>query len=512
MPSDHRLHPASVFFALGAQLRTLALPAVLFLFSARSSDFGWQLFGLLFLVPTGIAAALRWWTFRYRYEESELAIRSGLLFKNERHIPYHRIQNLDAVENLFHRAFGVVEARVHTGSGKEPEARLSVLPKADFEEMRRRVFAGKQQATATAPTDGESDAAAAEASPAEPPRLLLHLPPRELALAGLIQSRGGVVLAGLFGLLWEIGYLDRRMGDVVGEDAPGKGVVRDFLGSLFSGDVLPLGRVGALVAGIVGLMVTLRLISMVWTTVRLWDYRVSRVGDDLRTEYGSFTRVAATIPLHRIQTVTLRENLLHRLFDRVSLKVDTAGADGAGEGGQKQREWLAPLLKKSELPRLLGELMPGLELDSVAWQPLHPRAFSREMKGGVIVSTLATLPFVYNLKIWSLVPFSLFVFWAWISARQNVRHMRWATAEGHVYYKSGWLTRQLSLAPFGKVQGVSLSESPWDRRRGMMTLNVDTAGASDLHHRLRVPYLPKETALELATRLAAEAEGRAFRW
>lgn len=514
MPSEHRLHPISILFALGGQLRALALPALLFLFSTRSSQLGWQLLGLIFLVPTALAAAGRYWTFLYRYEEKELVIRSGLLFKNERHIPYHRIQNLDAIENLFHRAFGVVEARVHTGGGKEPEAKLSVLPKADFEEMRRRVFAAKQQGVALASPSEELEVEAApgelEALPMA--RTLLHLPPRELLLAGLIHNRGGVVIAAALGLLWELGFLSGPMDRMWGDDFAGKGLVRDLVRSLFPDFSLPLGRLGGAVAALLVLLVAVRVFSMVWTTVRLWDYRVSRVGEDLRTEYGSFTRVAATLPLHRIQTVTLRETPLHRLFGRVSLKVDTAGAeDGAGQG-QRQREWLAPLIPKQALSSFLAELLPGCELETVSWQSVHPKAFARELKGGVIVAALATVPLVILLRLWALPLFGALVLWAWFSARKSVRHMGWATTTSEVLYKSGWLTRQTSLARFGKIQAVCLHESPFDRRRGMARLKVDTAGASDLAHRVSVPYLAKDTAETLASKLVAEAEGRVFRW
>ena len=83
---------------------------------------------------------MRYVSFRLRYEDHELVIRSGLIFRNERHIPFSRIQNVDAIQNPFHRLFGVVEVRVETGGGKEEEARLSVLSLAAFEEMRQRVF------------------------------------------------------------------------------------------------------------------------------------------------------------------------------------------------------------------------------------------------------------------------------------------------------------------------------------------------------------------------------------
>ena len=42
----------------------------------------------------------------YAFADEELVVRSGLLFRNERHIRYSRIQNIETVQNPLHRAFG----------------------------------------------------------------------------------------------------------------------------------------------------------------------------------------------------------------------------------------------------------------------------------------------------------------------------------------------------------------------------------------------------------------------
>jgi len=109
MPSEHRLHPASILFALAGSLRAFALPAlVLMVSSLRSSPAAgagsggpwwpgrwmnswlpdsldlenWQVWLLVFLIPATIAAVVRYLTFRVGYEGGELVIRSGLFFRN----------------------------------------------------------------------------------------------------------------------------------------------------------------------------------------------------------------------------------------------------------------------------------------------------------------------------------------------------------------------------------------------------------------------------------------------
>ena len=163
----------------------------------------WQFWILLFLIPATLAALARYFTFRLRYEGTELVISSGILFRNERHVPYARIQNLDAVRNVVHRLLGVAEVRIETGGGQTPEATISVLHETVFDEMRRRVFAGRAQVVAEAPhasTADEADAAIRGAE-AEGGRTLLYLPVRELLLNGLLENRGMVIVAAAYGVL-----------------------------------------------------------------------------------------------------------------------------------------------------------------------------------------------------------------------------------------------------------------------------------------------------------------------
>src|SRR5687768_13804052 len=103
MPSEQRLHPATLFFDLAKHVKAFALPAVLVLFGTSRStggpggNFGgmpdgWEVWLLVLFVPAMIVSILRYLSFRLRYDERELVIRTGFIFRNERHIPYSRIQ------------------------------------------------------------------------------------------------------------------------------------------------------------------------------------------------------------------------------------------------------------------------------------------------------------------------------------------------------------------------------------------------------------------------------------
>ena len=510
-PPDRRLHPLSVLFDLGSQVKSFVVPGLLLLIGAGSAGFGWEAWLGVLIVPYSVIALGRYLTFRYRYGPQELVVRSGLFFRNERHIPYARIQNIDAVQNVLHRIFRVVEVRIQTGGGTEPEATLRVLPVAGLVEMRERVFAHRAPHTGVPVEAGIADAPSANAALApEAGRVLLHLPPRELVVCGLVDNRGTLVIAAAIGLLWEVGLLQRATDRLFGDSRLMRALARQAAATVFEDGGATVSRLLFAIAGFVALLVVVRVFSVGWALVRLYGFTLTRIGEDVRVEFGLITRVVATIPLRRIQTVTVRDGPLHRASKRVSVRVTTAGGE-SGEAATTQREWLAPLIRRERVEDLLREIAPEVDLAGVPWERVHPRAFGRKLRSLLVVAALLTLPTVPFLRSWAILVLVLFSAWAFAMARVTIRHLRWAMTGDAVYLRNGALWRYVTVARFAKIQTVALHESPFDRRATMARVRVDTAGAGD-EFRVDIPYLPRDTARVLQQRLAIEAAETAFRW
>jgi membrane protein YdbS with pleckstrin-like domain len=116
------------------------------------------------------------------------------------------------------------------------------------------------------------------------------------------------------------------------------------------------------------------------------------------------------------------------------------------------------------------------------------------------------------LRWWSLAWLALMVVWAFVHARLDVAALGWTTGEQAVFFRSGYVTREMTIARFNKMQVVALHESPFDRRARMAGVRVDTAGAADASHRVHIPYLTRSVADGLYRKLSADAARTAFRW
>jgi putative membrane protein len=265
------------------------------------------------------------------------------------------------------------------------------------------------------------------------------------------------------------------------------------------------------VVSFVALLFVLRVLSMVWAFVRLHGFVLRRRGDDLRVDYGLLTRVSGTIPLQRVQTLTVSESPLHRVFGRVSVHVETAGGNGSEEQPTR-REPIAPLFRRADVDTLIAALVPSVSIHEVQWQAPHPRAVRRARIRTGTLAAVAALFATSVLRWWSIGAVVALALWAWIYGRKYVAHLGWAFVDDALVFRSGWLWRRMTMARFAKIQVVTRRESPFDRRTGMARVTVDTAGATSSEHAIDIPFLRAETATSLAATLAARAAATAFKW
>ena len=270
--------------------------------------------------------------------------------------------------------------------------------------------------------------------------------------------------------------------------------------------------------GLFALLLILRLLSVLWAIIKYHAFRLDRLGDDLRAEYGLLTRVTATIPRHRIQLVTVNLTPLHRLFDRVSVQVDTAGGGGGDQGNPgsvQERQWLAPVIPRRQALDLLRSVMPESRLEQLDWRSISPRAWRRLFRRWLaLLLLLIAVAFATfgQLGIWSLIAVVLGLPLAFIHAQLYSQRTGYALTPAAVLYRSGCWVRRVSIVPFGKIQVLAMHQTPFDRRNAMASVRVDTAGANLGGHQVAIGYLDTDTAREVLLHLDDETSRTAFKW
>src|SRR5690606_35015190 len=129
---DRRLHPWSWQFVLLGSLRQFLPPLLVLLVFGGRRDEGYQLAaaGVAVLV-LALVSVWRYFTYRFRIEGDSLVIRSGLLERSLRQVPFSRIHNVELRQTLLHRLFDVAEVKLESAGGTRPEAQMRVLQMGD---------------------------------------------------------------------------------------------------------------------------------------------------------------------------------------------------------------------------------------------------------------------------------------------------------------------------------------------------------------------------------------------
>jgi putative membrane protein len=99
--------------------------------------------------------------------------------------------------------------------------------------------------------------------------------------------------------------------------------------------------------------------------------------------------------------------------------------------------------------------------------------------------------------------------WSLFSARRDAHFSGWAFDGETFAVRGGWPSRQWTLARVGRGQSVRLESTPLDRRAGMATVAMDTAGARPGAFALRVAYIAEMDARALHARLARHLDAPA---
>ena len=496
-----RLHPAWILLSLVGLVRGFAIPLVLVLFGGGERGQVWFLTigGGLALVGLGFQAA-NWWMLQYQVTGGEFRVRSGLLSRQERSVPLERIQAVDSSESVLQRLFGVQQVKIETAAGGagRSDVRLEALGHGEAAALLQRLAVGRRTEQADIP--GATTATAAVPDDAFPPtgEVLRRITAGELLVAGLTSGRVGPALA-LLVAAWQLAD------DILGDDVYQRLALR-----------APDPSVGLIVVVVAIFAVVAWLLAIAGTVLTFGNFELRRSGDRLLISHGLLDRRRSTIPVRRIQAVTVTEGLLRLPFGLATVRVESAGyGQDSPESGV-----LSPIIRRSQVPDLLRTACPELAigpdlLDGRGLRRLPARARPRYIMAEVwqtigfaagataLTAVLPWTPWWWGATILGLAPVAA------LYGLVQHRDTGWALdAEDRLVVRTRTLDRRTAIVPRRRVQLRAVTQNVLQRRADLANLGVAVAsGGSGGRFGLR--HLDVEQAFEIVERLGpATARGR----
>ena len=279
------------------------------------------LIALAVLVPVAaLYGFLSWWYTHFAVTDTELRIRTGLLFRRTAHIRLERLQAVDVTQPLLARVAGVAKLKLDViGTDKKDE--LAFLGEREARALRAELLA---RAAGFAPETAHEVGEA-------PARVLLRTPPLHLALSLVLTGATWGTLAAALVVPPVLWFATHSVWTVLATGVP------------------LLGAAGA---------------SSVGRFVGEYDWMVGESPDGLRIDHGLLDRTHETVPPGRVQTVRIVEPLLWRRLGWVRVELDVAGSSNSV---------LVPVAPREIAEAVVARVLPGVTVPSAADLARPPR-------------------------------------------------------------------------------------------------------------------------------------------
>ena len=182
-----------------------------------------------------------------------------------------------------------------------------------------------------------------------------------------------------------------------------------------------------------------------------------------------------------------------RFFNVAKIKITTAASD------------------KEEVVDLTGIIFAELENIEIKWKKISKQTVIRSSKILWFILLLILIPgfFYVGWKALILLPAFPLVYYINHQLYLNGGYM---LHESYLLWKWGWINRETLYLPIKNIQSVSLKQNPFDKRRNLTTLSIDTAGQSNTGGGPKIHDLPYEDAVILQKFLVRHVSESDFTW
>ncbi len=454
-----RTHPFTLAHRLIASVPTL-IYALLPILLARGSNFA-SYFTLIAFVGFGVLGIpfiiAGWMRLTFRVDPDAVVIESGVFSRQFRNIPIERIQRIEVEQPALARAFGMARVLIMTGSGAGAEGTLAFIPHTRALALRKLLRALEQQhERSAAPIDADQPDAAHDE---EAETTLFQMPLRSVLGAGAMRF-SLVYIAIAFGIVQNLQIDPEDVVDFFSDER-----YSDYTSSLPDSVALTVALtvcIAFLLSWLFGILTTLN---------SLYGFRLGRESGKLVTSQGLLSKTQRTIPIARVQALRIRTNPVHRLLGFAQFHAQTMGLDDSSNG-------LAQLVPLAQAPvsddlahEYFGVTRPGI-VRHVS------ELFIRRRVMRVLFGVLIPVAIAYAISrshhaFWALLLIPPLI--AWVRGIWNAHG--YALDRGVLVVQAGAIIRRFRYLPTHKIQSVELERSFFQRRRGLASVAIDTAGA-----------------------------------
>ena len=403
--------------------------------------------------------------FRYYFylEKDELIIESGVLKRSKLNVPFDRIQTINFEQNIIHRIFNVVRLKIDTAGSAKAEFQFQAIDSDTANTLRNLLLAKrKMKSKSTASVDLPNTEEAETKY-----KTIMQLNLVDLIKAGAVENHlrsGGVILAFMY-WVWE--SLDSAKINI--EDQV-ESTVMTTIGT---------GLYLILVLTILFIVLSF-IVSMIKMVITNYDLKFMRSRNGFKINAGLFTKKDTSALDHKIQVISWGDNPLKKLIGIKDLRLKQASSVVMN----KKSSIRVPSCSEEHVILVRDTLYGKASFDGIDYKPIDKRYFYRNGGYLTVIIVFVTSLLVYldqpiQATIIGLIG-AILVFTFYLTFRKK----RYGFNNEMIVIRGGAYGDKTEMLPIYKIQSISKTQSPYQRRNNLANLVIDTASG-----KVAIPYI-----------------------
>ncbi|MBT1165742.1 PH domain-containing protein [Bifidobacterium simiarum] len=353
-----RVHPLSLIIDITERARsmvgTMVSLLVLVAWMHPSRQVVWTVIALA-VAGMAVWQIALWACRRYRLGDDEITLVTGVFNTIRTTIPYDHIHTVNVSQPFFFKPFGLVSVTIDAGGTSGGSAIVLTAVPAGLGDKLERLRLQTMDAAAGRPTPTADGIGPTDHGETRLPdtdhndgRLVFRASVRDTILFALTDLGFLAALAVIYGFAQNL------------RDLLPAGMVYRAEYAVYrfaAGSVITAIMVAA------AILASMLVVSVVKSLLLFHRFEVWRRGDDLIIVRGLITRRSITIPVRRVQAITIRQSVLRRALHLSSVQVGlaTPGTDSDGDDDDT-RGSILPVIEDGRLYATLHDMLPEWDL------------------------------------------------------------------------------------------------------------------------------------------------------
>ena len=427
-----------------------------------------KIFWLSIIMPTLalliiIFSFLYYWSFRFMAKDGEILIHRGVIRKERLNLRYDRVQNVNIATPFYYTPFKLVNCVIESAGSKTTEVELPGVNEAFALTMRSEVFMAEQKVGVK-----EEDKQLNDTDTSEP---MLKISNWESAKSGLTSYFAFIVMAAFAPFLEKFG-----------------GYATDNIFPFLMDIVRPV--VGNPVASAVVIVFSSALFfcllitsaSVLGAFIRYHNFELYDSEDKLVRVAGLLERRSTTLTKIKVQSIWIKQNLIARLLNRVSIQYRQVGVV---QGKASDASIQIPMLIPTEVKKLTSVVFS--DCPEPEFLNIHLSYMSRVFFYFWLLpfALIVSVPIIFLSNYFLLALIALVPIFVLLRLRYR-RYGFWFNEEFGAI-RQGLFGYRIVVFPLYKVQITKVRQSRGQKKRHVGNLQVQLGSGS-----VSIPYLPIE--------------------